>query len=633
MKRLNRGLSIPCALLLLAPVSPAQQAGPNAPWQERPAWHSGISHPYRPVEVAPISLANSGRIEALMRGGRVYLSLQDAIALALENNLDIEIQRYGTRLAEVDYMRAKAGGAIRGVSTSVAQGPSGATGAGGGSGVSGAAGTTTVSSTGIPSLDPVLNTNYTWGHFTAPQVNSFLVGSNAIVSTTQNSGVNIQKGFLTGARTTLGLTNRNNLSSSGRYDFNPSTQSAVSFNLTQPLLQGWGLALNSRGIRVAKNNQQVSDLVFRQQVITTVSAVVGLYWDLVSFNEDTKVRKQSLALSERLYNDIRKQVEIGTLAPIEIVRAEAEVAARQQDLVVSETQVLQQETILKNALSRTGVASPALADARVVPTDRIRVPDMEQIDPIQDLISKALDHRPELARTRIQLENSRINIKAARNAMLPELDAVVNLTNNALAGQINTLPVPSLSGQPAVPRNPNAVDPFFIGGYGAVLSQLMRRNFPDYSVGVQLSIPLRNRAAQADMISAQLSMRQSELQQQKDINQVRVDVQNALIGVQQARARFQTAAKNRILMEQTLDAEQKKYNLGASTIFFVIQAQRDLANAQAGEVAALSTYARSRVDLDRATGQTLERNDIMIDEAMKGQVSKPPSTLPIIDAK
>jgi outer membrane protein TolC len=631
MNGMRSSLSIICVCLILAPVLPAQQSsGANASLTEPSGRWSGLTYPYRASEVAPISLANSNRLESLLRGGRLYLSLQDTVALALENNLDIEVQRYGLKLADTDVDRAKAGGAIRGVSTSVAAGTASATGFVTTTGTGGNVSSGTTSSLGIPSLDPVISANYSWGHLTSPQVNSFTVGANSIVSTINNGQFQISQGFLTGAQASIGMTSRNLMSSSGRNDFNPSTTGALSLNISQPLLQGFGRALNSRLIRIAKNNRGVSDLVFRQQVITTVSSVVNLYWNLVSFNEDVKVKKQALTLAEKLYNDNKKQVEIGTLAPIAIVQAEAEVAARQQDLVVSETQVLQQETIIKNVLSRTGVANPALAVASIVPTDRIRVPDLEQIQPVQDLMARALDNRPELGRISIQLDNAKINLSATKNALLPQLSAFATLNNNALSGQINSLPVPSIGGVPAQPRNIAAIDPFFLGNYGNFLRQMFARNFPDYTVGVQLNIPLRNRAAQADMVSAQLSLRQSEVQQQQQVNQVRVDVQNALIGVQQARARYQTAVKNRTLQEQNLDAEQKKYALGASTIFFVIQAQRDLATAQAGEVAAQNAYALARVELDRSVGLTLDTNNIIFDEAVKGTVSRSASPLPVV---
>jgi outer membrane protein len=354
--------------------------------------------------------------------------------------------------------------------------------------------------------------------------------------------------------------------------------------------------------------------------------VVNLYSDLVSFNEDVKVRKQAVALAEKLYNDNKKQVEIGTLAPISIVQAEAEVARSQQELTNAETQVLQQETILKNALSKTGVMSPSLADARVVPTDRLSIPDVEAIRPIQDLVAAAIERRPELAQTRYAVENAKISLDGSKNLLLPRLDLVATAQNNGLAGQVNALPLPDTG--TGFTRSAN---PVFLGNIGSVWSQIFSRNYPDYSIGFQLTVPIRNRAAQADVIRDQLSLRQAELRQRQELNQIRVDVQNALIGLQQSRARFQAAQKSRILQEQNLDAEQKKNALGASTIFFVIQAQRDLAQAQASEVSALSSYNRARVSLNRATGDILEVHNVNIDEAFAGRVSRPPDPLPALN--
>jgi outer membrane protein TolC len=385
-------------------------------------------------------------------------------------------------------------------------------------------------------------------------------------------------------------------------------------------MQGFGRAVNSRQIQIARNNREISDVTFKLQVITTVAAVMDLYWDLVSFIENVRVKRQTLAASQKLYEDNKKQVEIGTLAPIEIVRAEAEVATDEQNLTIAETQVLQQETILKNALSRNGVASPAVSEAHIIPTDRIQMPAVEPIAPVQDLVAEALFSRPELVQNRIGVTNSHINLKGDRSALLPTLDVVVNLNNNSLAGQYNTLP--------ALPGRPHQGNPFYIGGFGTSLTQLFSRNFPDYNLALNMNIPIHNRAAQADMINDALTLRQQELQLQRLENQVRVDVQNALIGVQQARAQYQAAVKARILQEQTVDAEQKKYALGASTIYNVILTQRDLATAQQAEVTAEASYAKAKVELDRATGQTLTRHDISIDEAYRGTVSRPPSPLP-----
>jgi len=423
-------------------------------------------------------------------------------------------------------------------------------------------------------------------------------------------------GHSTGTTAPVGH-NANNRSA----DFNPSIQGSMTFQLTQHLLQGFGLAVNSRQIHIARNQREISDLVFKQQVITTVAAILTLYWDLVAFNEDVRVKQESMATSQRLYEDNKKQVEVGTLAPIEIVRAEAEVASRQQDLTVSETQVLQQETIIKNALSRNGVASPTVAAARIVPTDHMEVPAVEPIQPFQDTAADALRARPEVAQNRIQIEDQKISLRGSRNALRPSVDLVALANNNGLAGTPNPVPNPI----PGVPHSDNS---FLVGGSGTLLSQLFSRNFPDYGIGFNLNIPIRNRAAQADLITDELTLRQQQISLQQLENQIRVEVQNAVIGVNQARARYNAAQKARILQERTLDAENKKYALGAETIYNVILAQRDLLTAQSNEVAALASYAKARVELDRATGQTIEKNNISLDEAFRGSVSRPPTPVP-----
>jgi outer membrane protein TolC len=407
---------------------------------------------------------------------------------------------------------------------------------------------------------------------------------------------------------------------SGRPDLNPLTTGGLSLTVTQPLLAGFGFAVNRRGIHQAQNSLRVQDYVFEQQVMTTVAAVIGLYWDLVSFNEQVKVAEQALATSQKLYDDNKRQVEVGTLAHIAIVQAEAEVASREQDLTVARTNVLQQETIIKNALSKNGVASPSVADAHIVPLDKIRVPEAESLQPLPDLIAKALQARPELPQSRLNIENSKLSILGDKSNMLPSLSAFTTLTNNGQIGTINTLP--------PLPNNVRAPDQFFIGGYGAYLSQIFQRNFPNYTVGVQLSIPIRNRAAEADYARDTLDMRQSELQLQKQTNQIRVDVQNAVISLQQARVRYQAALKTRVLEEQTLDAEQKKFALGASTSYNVILIQRDLLTALGNEVTAESNYIKARANLDFVTGEILDVNKVDVSEALKGQVARPPTPIP-----
>jgi outer membrane protein TolC len=645
MKNLQSNIAVLLAASMVLPYpAMAESAAQRITRTEQPVnWYSRFTQPYTPPVVAPINLANTNRIDALLRAGRLYLSMRDAIALALENNLDIELQRYAPRLAEADLLRAQAGGQVRGVPSSVSQGPGSAGGglsgtgvAQAGSGVAGAGGggTTTAaggaqvlfSGTTVPQLDETLFVSYNYAHRTSPQANSFLTGIPALVFDNRGLNVVAQREFLTGTNVQLGYNQATQQSNNVRAEINPFTSGSMNLQVTQRLLRGFGIAVNNRLIRVARNQVKQADLTFRQQLIATVAAVVNLYSDLVSFNEEVKVRRQALALSEKLYNDNKKQVEIGTLAPIEIVRAEAEVAQRQQELTQAETQVLQQETILKNYISRTGVMSPALADARVVPTDSLRMPDTEQIQPIQDLVETAITTRPELEQTRLSVENAKISLEGSKSQLLPQLDLVAAATNNGLAGSINVLPNAPVQGIiPVRQANPN-----FLGGLGSVWTQVFSRNYPDYSIGFQLNIPLRNRQAQADIIRDQLTLRQQELRQRQEVNQIRVDVQNALIGLQQSRARYQAAQKSRVLQEQTLDAEQKKYALGASTIFFVIQAQRDLAQAQFTEVSALSAYNRSRVSLLRSTGNILDAYEVSIDEAMHGQVKRAPDMIPAV---
>lgn len=434
------------------------------------------------------------------------------------------------------------------------------------------------------------------------------------------SSFGLQQSFLTGTIVNLGLSNTGSRANIPTNDFNPATASSLGLTITQPLLEGFGRAVNGRQIRIARNNREVADLTFKLQVETTIAAVMELYWDLVSFNENVRVAQEAVASATRLYEDNQRQVAVGTLAPLEVTRAEAQIAAGEQQLTAAQTQVLQQETIIKTALSRTGVASPSIADAHIIPTDPIRIPEVEAISPIQDMTAMALAARPELAQSRIQIQNQELTLRGSRNALLPSASAVLNLTNSALAGQASTLPLPAGSVR--------TVSPFFIGGYGTVLSQLFARNFPSYSLGFNLDIPLRNRSAQAQVINDQLTLRQQQMALQRLENQVRVDVQNAVIGLRQARALYQSAVKARLLQAQTLDAEQKKFAMGATTVYNVIQDQQALTAAESTEVAAKATYAKARVELDRATGEILDHNDISIEEAFRGSVSRPPSDIP-----
>ena len=479
-------------------------------------------------------------------------------------------------------LRAKSGAQLRGVQTQItnlstassvgggagggqrvdASGITGRAGGGGG-GTSAVGDANTFFGTTTPDLDPVLTGGIDWGHFSNPQTSNFVTGTNTFITQTSNSSLAYRKGFLTGTTVSLEWANRLQDTNSLRANFDPSLRSNATLRIRQRLLQGFGRAVNGRNIRISKNNREVSDLVFEQQVAETVSRVQNLYWDLVSFAADLRGREEDMRLSQRLYKDNKRRVEIGVLAPIEIVRAEAEVAARRQDVVLALTRLQLQGTLLKNAISTNGLASPSLLLVEIVPTDRIEVPKVENIQPIQDLMTLALGARPEMAQSRIQLTNRDLTVKGIRHAMLPQVDLVADVTNNGLAGRLNE----NFQGFPGLS---NPVSTFFLGGLGTGFGQLFRRNFPDYSIGVQVTIPLKNRRAQADMTATLLEKRQAEIRLKQQDNAIRAEVSNAIIGVRQARAQHDAAQQARILQEQTLHAEQRKFDLGVSTIFLVV---------------------------------------------------------------
>jgi len=571
--------------------------------------------------VGPAQLTNSPRLEQLVRGGSLYLSVRDVIALALENNLDIAIQRYGPYLQREVLRRAEGGAPLRNVGVPIFSGPQSvslagvnvnAVGLSDTGAVTSGAGVVTSIGTAPPNLDPVLIAQTQFSHVTTPLSVTALSRVSSLISNGQTFVLGYAQSFPTGTSAQLTFVSSRSSVNSPANVLSPYTQGDLELYVSQNLLQGWGLAVNNRYIRVAKNNMKVTDLQFKQQVVTTVSAILNLYWDLVSFNQDLRIKQQALETAQKFYEDNQKQAELGTLPGIEVTRAAAQVSASKEDLLIAQTNVAQQETVLKNALSRTGIASAWLDDVHIVILDSITVPETENLKPTAGLVEEALKSRPEIEKTRINLESSKISAIGTRNALLPTLSAFIDVSNNALAGDPNPLNT--------IPGNTPA--PAIVGGYGSFLGQIFRRNYPNYSAGFSLNVPFRNRAPQADYVADQLQLRQDELQLQKAENQIRVEVKNAVIGLQQARARYETAVATRALAEQTLDAEQNRFKFGESTPAAVIQAQRDLAADQSAEVQAMANYTHAQIAFDQAIGRTLEVNRISIEEAKAGQVSQ-----------
>jgi outer membrane protein len=638
-------------LLVFAPgFAPAQ--GPlevvndRAP-QIRPSantFFSRLTGPYKAPDVSRVNFQNSQRIFELIRGGQLYLSLADAIAITLENNLDIELERFLPKMADTDLLRAQGGGLLRGLSLLVNEPAPGIGGPSGPLLTNLTAGSTptalintnfsdialitqqqnSLSVTGvtplsagpaIPQYDPTLTGLVNWQHLTIPEFTNVLTGANFLVENNLNANAGLNVGFSPGTQLSVTFDNSRFDTNSTRYTYNPFINSSLGFTITQPLLQGFGASLNRRFIRIARNSQKVAGLVFQQQVIDTVAGIARLYADLVSLNEDVNVKQESLRRAERLYEDNKNQVEQGTQAPVEVTRANAAVATARQALISAEGLVRQQELVVKTAMTRGGLANPQVLGAHIIATDTLAVPEKELDQSLPDLVGEAIRNRPDLAGAGIQVENSEISLKGSLNAIKPQLNLVATLQDSGLAGNLNPLlnvPVSSLN----------------LGGYGTVLSQIFRRNFPSYGVGLQLNLPLRNRVAQADAARDELEVRQSQVRRQELQDQIRLEVADAEVNLRQARASYEAAVEARRFQEQSVNIELQTFGVGLATNFSVLQYQAFLAQARSTEVASKAAYIKAKIALQRATATILDDNHVSIDEAYRGSVTRPPGALP-----
>jgi len=583
--------------------------------------------PYIAHQVPQPNFGNAPRVETLLKDGKLRLSLSDAVALALENNLDLAIARFNLSIADTDMMRAKSGQSVRGVATGLVQGTPGGgvggfgsgapgAGAGGTSGGAGGAGTgasglvqsTLGVGTNIDSFDPVVNGGMNIEHATFPESSTVLTGVPTLQQHVGLANFGYSQGFGTGTLMSVSFNNDRITTNSLFSILSPEVDSGFRFTLRQHLLAGFGFGPNLRFIRIARNNREISDVAFRGQVIATVSQIQNIYWDLVNAYEDVKVKERSLEVAKKTLSDNQEQLKLGSIAPMDVMKAESDESTREQDLLLSQNGLQLQELLVKNAITRD-LSDPVLASATVIPTDTMSIPDQEPVTPLQDLIADANAHRPELAEARMDLNNRDITRKGAANALKPQVDLVAWYGASSLAGETN----PKNTGAP-VPRS----------GYPNAFADLFKNNAPDYAVGLNISLPLRNRAAQADQIRSQLEYRQAQLHLQQLQNQIGIEVRNAQFALLQNRALVESARKARDLAQQTFDIEQKKKALGASTSTLVLQADRDLAQAESNFVAARSTYEKSRVELDRATGVTLAQTGIVVEDAIQGEVKQLP---------
>ncbi|MFZ0287614.1 MAG: TolC family protein [Candidatus Sulfotelmatobacter sp.] len=637
------------------PAAPAPQTAP-APALPQPVHLQDYSkprsafprilRPYQAQEVAQPDLGNSPRIDALMRDGKIYLSIDDAVALTLENNLDLDIARYNLNIADTDYLRAKSGANILGVNAGIVQNtPGGGVGGLGGTVGSGTGGTTVAASgigTGtnglvsstlgigstITSFDPVITSTLQLDKNDSESTSVLspipIVGQN-----TYTANFAYTQGFQWGTALSVGFNNTHLTTTSPTSLLTPELGSNFQFKITQNLLQGFGSLPNLRFVRIAKNNREISDVAFRLQVITTVDQIENMYWDLVYAYENVRVQHEALTYAQKALDDSKRQAQVGTAPPIQVVSAQSTVSTDEQNLILAENNLQLQQLLMKNALSRS-IEDPVLAEADVIPTSTMQLPEQEPVTPTQDLINQALDHRAELVESRIDLNSRDLSSKAVRNALLPTLDAFAYYGGSGVGGNVNPAVLPPTC-NPAISNcfsGPSAPPPFANGGpvsYGGTLNQLVNSTAPDKGVGLTLNIPLRNREAQANQVRAELEYRQAQVRLHQLENQVRIEVRNAQFDVRQNRASVQAAQYAVDFARQTLDADQQKLKVGLTTTTAILQDASVLTTSESNLVSAKAAYEKSCIELDRATGLLLDHSNIDVGEATRGQVTRLPN--------
>lgn len=567
--------------------------------------------PYEAPLVPPVRLTNSERLGASIRAGKMYLSLHDALTLALENNLSLEAARYDPLLADWALLRAQAGGPIRGVPSASAQvagvdsgvGVAGSTvsaglgGGGGGNGV-GANGGASIQQIGaiVPNLDPILQNTTTFSHLTTPQANTVLSQTSALIQNARTYSSVYQQGLLSGGYFQIRDYEQRLNENAPSDALNPALGPHVDLYIRHNLLQGFGTRLNGRLIRIAELNIEGSREELRSQTLDLVANVANIYWDLAASLDLARARRSAVEVAQKFYGDTKARIDLGALARVELPRAAVELATRKQDLAGAEADVRRNEILLKAAIARS--EDPAFDSADIVPLDRIEIPDNDELPPLREMLRKAMSARPDVALSRIRGQAAEISAIGTENPLLPTLQVSAQTYNRGAAG------TPQASG--------GAANPAFVGGYGTALGQIFRRDFPSESASVSLSMPVGNRQAQGDYGIEQLQLRQSAVRNKRDENQILVDISNQAIALRQARARYSAAATTRELQEQLLQGEQDKFTYGKAGVTGLIVAQRALVEARAAEIAARAAYAHARVSLDQVLGSTLEANHIPV---------------------
>ena len=599
----------------------------------RSHWKNPIA-PYKPTEFEAPRLSNSPRLSDLLRDGRIYLSLSDAVLLAVQDNYDIEIQRVNLDIADTDILRAKAGSSLRGVSTGIVTntlggtsttvtgggGPGGTSTATGGSGA-GASGLVLSTNGGGPAplnRDPLVTGTIQYEDQTSPGGTS-IFNPNVTVTKTGTYNFTYLQGFATGTSLNVTYNNSRVVSTSASSPYSPNFNASYRATVTQNLLQGFGTGIQSRFILQAKNNRRIADSAFRAQLISTITQIESIYWSLVSAYEDVQAKTRALAQSTQLASDNRRQLEIGTLAPLDIVNSDQAVTTDRQALTTSQSNLEYQQLLMKQAIVRD-LNDPQLATAPVIPTDRVGLDRLSEEDtPVEVLVKQAYVNNPSVEQAILNMENNKITIKAEKNGLLPTLNAYGFYAGSGTAGSSNPLSNTCVN-NPGVPNCGLANQ----GAYGTAFSNAFNNSAPDKGVGATLSIPIRNRAAQADQVRSQMEYRQAQMRLQQIYTQIRIQVINGQFALTNDRAAVVAAQASRDYQAQALDAEQKRFRLGASTTANVLQQERNLATADNTLITNTAVYARDRAALLQILANTLDRYGISLEQAATGQISSPP---------
>jgi len=603
-------------------------------------------------------LTNTPKLDQLLRDGTIYLSLADAVTLALENNFDIAIARINLDIADTDILRAHAGSTLRGVSTGLVTGTLGGTsatvtGGGGPGGTSTATGGSAAGTSGLvestngggplpENFDPYITGTLQLERATFPSGYS-ASGSSSGGSSSSGSGVNntfnnlntntydfaYYEGFRTGTSLTASFNNSRSASSYYGASYSPSLDSSFRVQLQQHLLQGCCMSVNERFIVQAKNDRQITDSSFRQQVIYTVTQVEDIYWGLVSAYEDVQAKQRAIEQSQKLLSDNRKQLQIGTLAPLDVVNSESSVASDQQALISSQTNLEYQQLIMKQAIARD-LNDPALTAAPVVPTDRVSTERLAEEDLTVDaLVQQAYANNPQIEQASLDLKNDQITVRAFKNGLLPTVDVYGFYGASAAGGQQGKYALCTTGGTTGV--CPAGTLP--TTNYGGVVNNLFNNSAPDKGIGLSVTIPIRNRTAQADQARSQMEYRQAQMRLQQLYTQIRIQVINEQYALTNDRAQLLAAISARDYNAQSLDAEKKKYTLGASTTANVLQQSRNLATAEDNLFSAEAAYAKDRASLRQLLASTLTAYNISIQDAANGAVTQAPAIPGVMPAQ